>query len=217
MLTENKYFFLPYILFLIIGAGIMLLYPKNELHLFINQYHNTISDSFFKYINYLAEGIFATLVIITLAFYKFRYSLLLFSSLILSSLFAQFFKRVIFNEIPRPKAYFEGLANLHFVEGVEVHSFLSFPSGHASMAFAIFSSLAFIIKNNMVKGLLLLLAIIVSWSRVHLSQHFFIDIYFGSLLGVTSTLIIFWFFDNKVKTTNSLNGSLITYLKKDKK
>ena len=216
MLTENKYFFIPYVFFLMIGAVIMLLFPKSELHLFINQHHNTISDTFFKYINYLAEGMFAALVIIAFTFYKFRYSLLLFSSLIFSSIMAQFLKRVIFNEIPRPKAYFEGLAKLHFIEGVQVHSFLSFPSGHASMAFAIFSSLAFIVKNHMAKMLLLLLAIIVSWSRVHLSQHFFIDIYFGSLLGVVCTLIIFWFFDYKVKTT-SLDSSIVTYLKKNKK
>ncbi len=194
MLYKNKYFFIPYIVFLIAGLIILALFAKSELHLLINQHHNSFSDNFFKYANYLGEGIVVVLVIIGLTFYKFRYALLLLSSIVLSSILAQFFKRVIFNEIPRPKAYFEGLANLHFVEGVQVHSLLSFPSGHATMAFTLFASLAFMVKNNTVKVLLFLLAIIASWSRVHLSQHFFIDIYFGSLLGVSCTLITFWFF-----------------------
>lgn len=195
----------------------MSLFPKGELHLFINQYHNTLSDIFFKYATYLGEGLVIAIVIIALAFYKIRYALLLFSSIIFSSLMAQFFKRIIFNDIPRPKAYFEGLANLHFVEGVQVHSLFSFPSGHATLSFALCSSLAFIVKNNNIKALLLFIALLGSWSRVHLSQHFFIDIYFGSLLGVSCTLLTSWLFSYKTKSIPTLDNSLRFYLNKNKK
>ncbi|MDQ3192881.1 MAG: phosphatase PAP2 family protein, partial [Bacteroidota bacterium] len=164
MLNKNRYFFIPYLFFLIAGLIILALFSKSELHLLINQHYNSFSDGFFKYSNYLGEGIVVVLAIIGLAFYKFRNALLLLSSIILSSIMAQFFKRIIFHEIPRPKAHFEGIATLHFVEGVQVHSLLSFPSGHATMAFTLFASLAFMVKNNAVKMILFFLAIIASWS-----------------------------------------------------
>ncbi|HET6243642.1 MAG: phosphatase PAP2 family protein [Bacteroidetes bacterium] len=216
MLRKNRYFFIPYFIFLIVGFVLVNSFTKGEIHITINQYHNSFSDIFFKYATFIGEGLFASLVILVLAFYRFRDSLLVLSAIILSSIIAQFLKKIVFSDIVRPKAYFEGVSKLHFVEGVEVHSLFSFPSGHATLSFTLLACMAFIVKNNGIKTMLLILAIIASWSRIHLSQHFFIDVYFGSLLGVSCSLLTFWFFEYKVNTVNGLNKSLKAYIVKHK-
>jgi len=52
--------------------------------------------------------------------------------------------------------------------------------------------LAILSKNNTLKLLLFIVALLVGYSRVYLSQHFFIDITAGSVFG-TLTILIFWF------------------------
>ncbi len=194
---DNRFFLIPYLIFLIIGGIFLLNYSKTDIHLFVNQYHDFFSDAFFKYATYISEGAVVGVIIIALAFYKIRNGLLLLSSYLFSALMAQFFKRMIFNESPRPRAFFEGIADLRFVEGVTVHSSYSFPSGHATAAFALFFSLAILAKKNGFKLIYFFAAILVAWSRVHISQHFLEDIYFGSILGIICTIIAFLFFNRK--------------------
>jgi membrane-associated phospholipid phosphatase len=197
LLQQNKYFLIPYFIFLFVGGLILLLFNKAEIHLFVNQYHDYISDQFFRFATYVAEGIIVGGIILGLAFYRIRSGLLLLGSYVFASLIAQFFKRLVFNEYPRPKAFFDGIANLRFVEGVQVHTAFSFPSGHATGAFALFFSLAILAKRNYLKAVYFFAALLAAWSRVHLSQHFFIDIYIGSLLGVSVTAFTFLFFNKK--------------------
>lgn len=197
ILKNNRYFLIPYLIFLIIGAIILILYPKASLHLFINKYHNSFSDTFFKYATYVSEGLIVSMIILALAYYKIRNGLLLFSSFLFSALLAQFLKRVVFNEYPRPKAYFEGIANLRYVDDVVVHTSFSFPSGHATAAFTLFFALSVLARKNWQKTSYFFAALMVAWSRVHLSQHFLVDIYFGSLLGVSCTIAVFLFFNGR--------------------
>jgi membrane-associated phospholipid phosphatase len=194
VLKNNKPFFIPYLVFLFIGAIILTLYNKAEIHLFINRFHNQFSDNFFRIATMLAEGLFIALVITILAFKKVRYSILLVSSFALSGMLAQFLKRMIFNEMPRPKAFFENIAELHFIENVQLHTQYSFPSGHATSAFTLFFALSLFAKQPILKVLCFVGALLVSWSRIYLSQHFLMDIYAGSLLGIGSVALIFWYF-----------------------
>jgi membrane-associated phospholipid phosphatase len=199
VLKNNKPFFIPYLVFLFIGAIILTLYNKAEIHLFINRFHNQFSDNFFRIATMLAEGLFIALVITILAFKKVRYSILLVSSFALSGMLAQFLKRMIFNEMPRPKAFFENIAELHFIENVQLHTQYSFPSGHATSAFTLFFALSLFAKQPILKVLCFVGALLVSWSRIYLSQHFLMDIYAGSLLGIGSVALIFWYF-GKIET-----------------
>jgi membrane-associated phospholipid phosphatase len=199
VLKNNKPFFIPYLVFLFIGAIILTLYNKAEIHLFINRFHNQFSDNFFRIATMIAEGLFIALVITILAFKKVRYSILLVSSFALSGMLAQFLKRMIFNEMPRPKAFFENIAELHFIENVQLHTQYSFPSGHATSAFTLFFALSLFAKQPILKVLCFVGALLVSWSRIYLSQHFLMDIYAGSLLGIGSVALIFWYF-GKIET-----------------
>jgi membrane-associated phospholipid phosphatase len=214
VLKKNSYFLFPYLLFLLIGAVILISFPKADIHLFINQYHNRVSDLFFTYATFLAEGLFIAVIVGVLVYYNIRKGALVLFSFLSASLLTQFLKRMIFNDYVRPKAFFEGLAQLRFVEGVTVHSNYSFPSGHATGAFALFFALALLAKNKINKLLLFFCALLVAWSRIHLSQHFLVDIYVGSLIGVGFTLLTFWFFHVKLPEGGTFDRPLKTLLKR---
>ena len=49
LLKKNSAFFIPYLLFLLIGGIILIAYGKVDIALFINGYHCPIADLFFQY------------------------------------------------------------------------------------------------------------------------------------------------------------------------
>ena len=92
----------------------------------------------------------------------------------------------------RPKKFFEGIHDLYFVPGVDNYLYNSFPSGHSTCAFALYFALSLILDNKIIKSICFTIALLVAYSRVYLSQHFFEDVYAGSLIGVVTTIIIFY-------------------------
>jgi undecaprenyl-diphosphatase len=67
---------------------------------------------------------------------------------------------------------------------------LSFPSGHAATAFAGATILAAYAPRQTVP--LLVLAALVSWSRVYVGVHYPLDILVGALLGTAVGLAFVW-------------------------
>jgi membrane-associated phospholipid phosphatase len=74
-----------------------------------------------------------------------------------------------------------------------MHIHNSFPSGHATQGFAILFCLALGARSQFLKMALLLLAILTSFSRVYLSQHFMADIAAGSLVGLIAAVSYYYF------------------------
>lgn len=72
----------------------------------------------------------------------------------------------------------------------------SFPSGHALTAFAIVGVLLNKINNNFCKIILILLASLISFSRLYFLVHYLSDILAGIILGLISAQIALWFCDN---------------------
>ena len=153
----------------------------------------------------------AVLVVIMLLAVRFRYALIVGISNIVASSITQFLKNTIFNDVVRPKKFFEGIEDIYFVPGVENFSYNSFPSGHSTCAFALYFSLALIVKNRVYKLLLFFVALFVGYSRIYLSQHFFEDVYAGSLIGVGTSIIVFYFIQKNNKPW--FERSLITVFK----
>lgn len=199
ILKDNRLFFIPYLIILILSIIIINIYNKAEIHILINQYHNPLFDFFFKYITYLGNGLFVVLIFLICLFIKYRYALLIGISGILSGLVSQFLKQIIFTDHLRPVKYFNEIYDLHLVQGVCLHKINSFPSGHTISIFCVVLVLVVIIKNKYIKLILLILSLIVGFSRIYLSQHFFIDVLAGSLIGVLITLICIYFMNNQKK------------------
>lgn len=103
----------------------------------------------------------------------------------------------MFDDVVRPSLSI-GTDIVHVVEGVEMNHYLSFPSGHSTAAFTLFFSLALINLNKKLGVLYFVLAFIAAYSRIYLSQHFPEDILAGSLIGVSTTLLVFAFLAPKM-------------------
>ncbi len=185
--------FLIYLLFLLTGFWLIFLFPKGEILLSINQYHHPVLDTFFKYITYFGDGVFFLLLLLIFLFKKIKYALLFLLTGIWQGLLVFLAKKVIFNGIVRPIKYFEGLQTLYLVPGVDVHSYNSFPSGHTATAFSIALLIAIISRKQWLSGLAMTIALLAAFSRVYLVQHFFIDIYFGSLTGIFTAISAYYF------------------------
>ncbi len=204
----NLYFLFPYLLFIVIGAVLLAINTKQEIHLEFNSFHTSFFDIFFFYFTYLGDGLLAVLTVIILLAIKYRYALIVGLSNLIASIITQLLKQTVFVDVVRPKKFFEGIHNLYFVPGVENHLYYSFPSGHSTCAFALYFSFALLVKNKILKFVLFIIALLVGYSRIYLSQHFLGDVYAGSLIGVLTTFVVYVFIQQKNRTW--MEHSLIT-------
>lgn len=180
-------FWIPYFMFLLALSGMIVWNEKAELHLWFNSVHTPFCDEFFKYYTLVGEWV-PFVVVVGLLFYRYRASILVLSAQVLSGLTTQVLKRIF--DIDRPKRFFAEFypeVELPVVEGVRLHSSHSFPSGHTTLAFALFLALAFLTKRKEWQFLYCLLAILVGYSRIYLSQHFASDVWAGALIGGVMT------------------------------
>jgi len=191
---KNLWFYIPYFSFLLIGGIALLLFKKTDIHLFINNIHCIPADYFFKYYTHVGDGIIVAVAIFLLLFFSYRHTITLAISTFLSTFVLLLFKEVLLSDVERPKLAFIKLNELlYYVPGVNVHLNYSFPSGHTVSGFSLFLFFALISKSKTLKFIFFILAFLVGYSRMYLSQHFLIDIYFGSLIGgIFTTLAFLW-------------------------
>lgn len=217
---QNRLFFNLTFLFAFIGAIILLISSKGELALWTNGHANSWLNHFFSWATYLGDGVVISLIILLLFIWKVYYGIVSAISFAFTSLVTQMLKHYVFYDYPRPSSFFDpALYKLKFVEGVQIlHSF-SFPSGHSSGSFTIFLLISLFSKNKAVQAICFLLALMAAFSRVYLLQHFFMDIYAGSLLGVFLTALLYYFFETRSGWPEKrwMNASLTDYLSKKQK
>ena len=194
IIRDNRAFITIYFILLATGIVICIVYPKGDIHLFLNQFHCKFCDFVFKYLTYIGDGLYTIAVVVVLLFIRFRYALMVLASYLSSGIVAQVIKRFLFPDLPRPALFFKDIAELYLVPGVNLHHHHSFPSGHSASAFALIITFALIIRNKWIGLLLLILACGVAYSRIYISQHFLVDILTGSLLGFLAALIFYWYF-----------------------
>jgi len=181
---------------LCLSATLVLFYPvafidKGAIELVINQYHLPYLDVYFKYITHLGDGLTLAVLLLILLFSNYTLAIITSFSIVFQSIFVSLFKRWLFKGLERPLAFFDESISLHLVDGVDVHSYNTFPSGHTATGFTLFALILLMFKNRTVilSTLLFFFAFSVGFSRVYLMQHFVIDAYFGALIGVLSVLL----------------------------
>lgn len=191
---ENTPAILLYALFLVSGTVMVLTVPKLELHTWMNSEHNRLLDRVFRALTFLGDGWFAAMVAAFFLLIRFRYTLMAATASLASGFLVQFLKRVVFRDMDRPGSYLEQMPDLALVTGVDLHHHFSFPSGHTTTVFAILMLAGLISGKRWITFSLVLLAWMVGFSRVYLSQHFLMDVLAGSLIGVLSALFFYWYF-----------------------
>jgi membrane-associated phospholipid phosphatase len=203
-IDNNKYYLIPFLLLMLSGLFFLFFNNKGEELAFFSANRTAFMNTFFKIANYLGEAsIFILCILIFLLFKLWKKSIPVLLCGIFSIICSHFFKH--FFGYPRPAIYFlETLKRpelLQPVPGVELVSSYttSFPSGHATAAFALYGILAFIIHRPLyIKQLFLLPAMLAGTARIYLGQHFLSDVLAGALLG-TSIAIIVYIFDSRIQ------------------
>ncbi len=195
-IKNNWLFLFLYFVIIAYSSFYLLNFEKAALHLKINTLVGIpFFDSFFKYITYLGDGIFAALITFIFLFFNIRQGVFILLSYIASGLTSAYLKNYVF-DINRPHfvfTYFIKNSQIKYIDGIDMIALNSFPSGHATTSFAIFISLALLSKSQIIKICCLALAILGAFSRVYLSQHWLIDITIGSLIGLGFSLLMFTF------------------------
>lgn len=185
-LKANLWFFAAFGVF-ILGGIPFLFYPQGDLLIQLNGQRTPFLDDFFCVFTKVGEGYGYALVFFLLVFYKRRAAWGV-PLLGLGVSLVAWASKALFQH-PRPYRYFEEaglLAQLKLIEGINIHKGLtSFPSGHTMAAFALFSFLAFCFpRKPWLSILCFAVALLVGISRMYLVQHFFEDVYSGTVLGV---------------------------------
>ena len=168
----------------------MLLWDKAQVFLYLNGLHTPELDLVFPIVTLLGDGWLLLFVGIALLLYKLGYFLDFALASLISTVFVQLGKRVLFADTARPLGLL-GEDVIHIIEGVKVHSYRSFPSGHSTTAMFISLFIATIVRKPSLKFLAILLGMLGGYSRIYLSQHFFTDVFAGFLIAFISTYTIF--------------------------
>ena len=162
----------------------MILFEKGDEILYFNKLHTPFFDEFFRRTSQLVEWpVFLLITIITLRFSYGKGLILAINTFFVFAIMG-IFKYAIFANQMRPAAFFEGKVHLNFVQNMEILRTHSFPSGHTAMAFSMFFMLSLLTNNKKWSVLFFIIPLLVAVSRVYLMEHFFRDVYAGSLTGV---------------------------------
>ena len=192
---QNRIFLIGYLIFAIIAIYVLTWYSKADGFFLMNPWHSDFLDMVFIPFTYFGDGFFIITLGVVLFFLKRKMlSLMILSSYLISGIIAQILKYFIVEA--RPAFYLEKTNYPHFIDGVTLHNFHSFPSGHTASAFALAAVLSFAIKHKNYSVLFLLWALLVGYSRMYLGQHFMDDVFAGSLIGILTSVFCWIYFQN---------------------
>jgi membrane-associated phospholipid phosphatase len=181
-------------LFLITGAGLIASMERGREILYFDSLHTPFFDTFFRYVTHIAEAPLLLFSLVVALRFSYGKGIILALNSCLVFAVTSALKHLVFDDQDRPSIFFAGKATLHFVPGLEILQHNSFPSGHTAGAFGLFFMLSVLIHDKRWSVLCFALPLLVGISRVYLLQHFFRDVYAGSLVGVgVGTLFYFVF------------------------
>ena len=193
-------------MFLVTLGLALFLVPKGDLHLWLCDHHTPAGDIFFRYYTHVAEWFPYALCIGILLLCRVGDAAFAASCQALSALTTQIIKHIL--NAPRPLTWFEANMpdiQLPLVEGVRMNYWCSFPSGHTTSFFALFFALSVILTRQqatkadhnigiLLQILLFALAATGGYSRIYLSQHFAMDVFGGTCVGLIITIVCYAIF-----------------------
>lgn len=195
IIHENKAWYFSFVVFLIVGGIALTQIKTGDFIYFFSNSRTPFGDFFFAWFTKVGEEPTYILLILACLFIRFRYSILISITGIVTMIVSFSSKSFFLHD--RPILYFEKLDKLdtlNLIEGVyNITGQTSFPSGHTMSGFALFGILALLLPKKNLTGLFCFLtALLIGISRVYLVQHFLKDIYLGAIMGTTIALLLFW-------------------------
>lgn len=197
VLRQIRFLFIPYLIVLAACLIIAAVYTKEQIYFTFNSWHFAFGDTFFALWTNMGDGGICIAITIGLLFYSYRNGFLLGTSFILTSVIAQILKRIVATN--RPVLFFKAqYSKIYLIKGVDMLETLSFPSGHTTSAFTAAVVLTYITPKKAWGLVYFVLAVLVGYSRMYLSEHFFEDVVAGSAIGVLVTVFWVTWIDNKI-------------------
>jgi len=196
VLYKVRYFFIPYLVVLCACLTIKVLFTREQIYFAVNAHNYPIADTLAPYFTDLGNFWTVIVLFVIMAMFNYGKAFLLIVINTITALSAQVIKHIF--DAPRPHLYFQKqLLHIHFVKGVDILNLHSFPSGHTVTAFSTALLITYWCKNKLWGLPLLLVAIMVGYSRMYLSEHFFEDVTAGSAIGVIITVFLIRWLDGK--------------------
>lgn len=191
---DNKLSYVMLGMFWLVAAVVLLVAAKGDSVLYVNELKTPVWNYTFMVFTRMGETEVSVVVCLVFLLMQWKKGLFLTASIIINSLIVQFLKRMVFSDLKRPKLMFGDM--IHDIQGFELHTGLSFPSGHTTAGMTVFFALSLLTQNKMAKLVLIGVGLMVGASRVYLGQHYLMDVYAGSLLAVGMTSLIYIIFNN---------------------
>lgn len=189
IILQNKTFYACWLVWFVLGGLYLAFNEKTAATLALNNLHTPALDVFFRYITWGGDGIVIAIICFVLLFVKLRFGIIMSLVSFTSAFFVSLLKN--FYDEPRPSRVLAG-QDLNWVQGLDLYSNHSFPSGHAAAAFTMFLLLSFFVGKKNYTVLFFTLALLVAISRVYLFQHFLIDVWIGSLCGIVFGTLLYY-------------------------
>jgi membrane-associated phospholipid phosphatase len=210
-LKNNAFIFSIYFAVIFVATYFLLSYDKVTIHTYLNQFVGIkLVDTFFFYITYFGDGRLVPFIILLVMLYNIRLGICVTISVIVATSFSSILKHYFYEEVFRPAFVFEWYIHkpLKYVDNEFMNYSNSFPSGHSTQVFSMFMCLVYVAKNNSLKLLFLSISLLTAFSRTYLSQHWLVDITFGSLIGTAFSFFFYYIFVLK-NNLSKQNKSLI--------
>ena len=187
---------MPYLFWMVAGAVVVATVPQQQSFEAINNCGSLFLDHLLYWGTWMGEAVViipGLLLLFAIKTYRsWRYFVLALCCNIIPFLLEQALKSWF--DRPRPMYFFQTPGwNIRYLAEWPQLMHRSFPSGHSTGAMSFFCFLSLLLPPQSKRwGLLFwLLAMTVCYSRIYLAAHFFEDVYFGSMLGGISTLVIY--------------------------
>jgi membrane-associated phospholipid phosphatase len=203
----RKFLVTVYLIVFIALLALTLSIDKGADVLLVNGYNTPFLDRFFSVFTYVGDGVILVPFIVCSCFVRFRDAMMWTSVATLNGFIINLFKHTFFSSSGRPIKLLDPEL-LHFITGVDVHSKFSYPSGHTATIFSVVTFIALTTGNKRLTLALIVVALLVGYSRIYLLQHFLVDVTGGAILGSLSSVIVFYLFTLPWHVPAWMNGRL---------
>ncbi len=146
-------------------------------------FYDYIVDDLFSSITLFGSPVFYIVLVLILFKFDVAFAFKLFISLIFIEFICIFIKLVYYKERPNPQSRKE------FFSKIDANSF---PSVHSARISMIVTMLVLHFKSMLIFCIGALVIIGVSYSRMYLKRHYFIDVLVGVFVGIIIAVITTW-------------------------
>jgi membrane-associated phospholipid phosphatase len=198
LLRSNRSFVISFGIIWLTALYFQLTTPQFELSQAVNGSHSPFGDLLMEYLTYAGDGFFLLLTGVIIVVLNRKLWLVTLLSLSIPSIITQLLKNFVFAHHHRPAILMADIPGLHYIEGMYMNQFNSFPSGHTTAAFSLYTLLALLSMRKQWGVAWAVIASAVAVSRVYLLQHFWQDIVAGAFIGTVTTILIVTFFTSTI-------------------